>query len=75
MEKRAILSIDGGGTRGIIPATVLMKLEGATGKPTRETFSFVAETLTEAADCTLNNAPVDLLLTARRVPDGERGTS
>lgn len=131
MERRAILSIDGGGIRGIIPATVLMELEEVTGKAARETFSFVAgtstgaiiasalsagvparrirdlylrlarkifaanpfsqvkrvftgsmysierlrrfiaETLAEAADWTLNDAPVDLLLTAKRVPDGK----
>ena len=41
-----ILSIDGGGIRGIIPALLLEKLEQTTGRPARETFSFVAGTST-----------------------------
>ncbi len=41
---RRILSIDGGGLRGIIPATLLAGLEDATGRPARETFDFVAGT-------------------------------
>jgi predicted acylesterase/phospholipase RssA len=43
-----ILSIDGGGIRGIIPALLLEKLEQTTGRPARETFSFVAGTSTGA---------------------------
>ena len=46
MASRYLLSIDGGGLRGIIPATLLAGLEDATGKLTRETFSFVAGTST-----------------------------
>jgi uncharacterized protein len=48
MERRYLLSIDGGGIRGIIPALALAKLEQETGKPARETFSFVAGTSTGA---------------------------
>lgn len=42
--RRLLLSIDGGGIRGIIPATLLVALEELTGRPARETFSFVAGT-------------------------------
>ena len=45
---RRILSIDGGGIRGIMPATVLAGLEAHTGRPTRDTFDFVAGTSTGA---------------------------
>jgi hypothetical protein len=48
MARRYLLSIDGGGIRGIIPAVALAKLEGVTGRPARETFSFVAGTSTGA---------------------------
>src|ERR687884_96809 len=48
MARRYLLSLDGGGIRGIIPATALIKLEQTTGKLTRETFSFVAGTSTGA---------------------------
>ena len=48
MARKYLLSIDGGGIRGILPATALVKLEQATGKPVRETFSFVAGTSTGA---------------------------
>ena len=47
-ERRRILSIDGGGVRGIIPACVLAALEQTTGKPAREHFDFVAGTSTGA---------------------------
>ena len=46
---RRILTIDGGGVRGIIPATLLAALESATGRPTRETFEFVAGTSSEVS--------------------------
>ncbi|HSI99192.1 MAG TPA: patatin-like phospholipase family protein [Patescibacteria group bacterium] len=45
---RRILTIDGGGIRGIIPATLLAALESATARPVRETFDFVAGTSTGA---------------------------
>ncbi len=48
MARKYLLSIDGGGIRGIIPALLLLKLEQTTGKPARETFSFVAGTSTGA---------------------------
>jgi predicted acylesterase/phospholipase RssA len=43
---KRILTIDGGGVRGIIPATLLADLERATGRPTRDAFDFVAGTST-----------------------------
>ena len=46
--KRRILSIDGGGIRGLIPAFLLQSLEAATGRPAREAFDFVAGTSTGA---------------------------
>jgi patatin-like phospholipase/acyl hydrolase len=45
---KKILSIDGGGIRGIIPASVLIKLEQQTNKPVRECFDFIAGTSTGA---------------------------
>jgi uncharacterized protein len=48
MVKKYVLSIDGGGIKGIIPACALVKLEQATGKLARETFSFVGGTSTGA---------------------------
>ncbi len=48
MARRYLLSIDGGGVRGIIPAMALLKLEQITNRPARETFSFVAGTSTGA---------------------------
>lgn len=48
MSQRYVLSIDGGGIRGIIPAVALVKLENTTGRLTREIFSFVAGTSTGA---------------------------
>jgi predicted acylesterase/phospholipase RssA len=45
---RRILAIDGGGVRGIIPATVLASLERATGTLARDQFDFVAGTSTGA---------------------------
>lgn len=41
-----ILSVDGGGIRGIIPATVLQMLERETGKPIHELFDVFAGTST-----------------------------
>lgn len=128
---RHILTIDGGGIRGIIPAVVLAALERQTGRLTRDSFDFVAGTSTgavlaagiaagipadelarlyeersaelfrrvpifstlrriltgsmyetstlhriirdelgEARDWRLNDAPVDMLITAKRLSDG-----
>ena len=41
-----VLSIDGGGIRGIIPAIVLAELERATGRPVADTFDLIAGTST-----------------------------
>lgn len=43
-----VLSIDGGGIRGVIPATVLAELEARTGRPTAELFDLIAGTSTGA---------------------------
>lgn len=48
MAHKYLLSIDGGGIRGIIPACLLVKLEQTTGKLTRDVFSFLAGTSTGA---------------------------
>ncbi len=48
MARKYLLSIDGGGLRGILPVTALVKLEQTTDRPARETFSFVAGTSTGA---------------------------
>ena len=45
---RRVLAIDGGGVRGVIPATLLAALERSTGRPTRECFDFIAGTSTGA---------------------------
>lgn len=45
---RRILSIDGGGVRGLIPAVALAELERRTGALARESFDFVAGTSTGA---------------------------
>ncbi|MEO6294515.1 MAG: patatin-like phospholipase family protein [Candidatus Limnocylindria bacterium] len=129
---RRILTIDGGGIRGIIPAVLLAALERQTGRLTRDAFDFVAGTSAgavlvagiaagipaqrlmtlyeerashifrripaigtlrriitgsmydtsalhrlireelgpEARDWRLNDAPVDMLITAKRLSDG-----
>ena len=43
---RKVLSIDGGGIRGIIPAMVLAEIESRSGKPISEMFDLVAGTST-----------------------------
>jgi uncharacterized protein len=48
MTRKYLLSIDGGGLRGIIPLSALIKLEQTTGRLSRDTFSFVAGTSTGA---------------------------
>jgi patatin-like phospholipase/acyl hydrolase len=45
---KRILSIDGGGIRGIIPACTLVALEDQLGKPVRECFDYLAGTSTGA---------------------------
>jgi len=46
MATRTILSIDGGGIRGLIPAKILEALEDRCGKPVAELFDYVAGTST-----------------------------
>lgn len=130
MTGKYLLSIDGGGIRGIIPACLLVALEKQTGKPAREVFSFsagtstgailtatiaagvpatktldlylkratevfpqhpwnilrrilvgsmysaralrsvIAQELGPASEWSLNDAPIDVLLTAKRIDDG-----
>jgi hypothetical protein len=65
MGHQYLLSIDGGGIRGIIPATALLKLEETTHRPLRETFSFVAGTSTGA----LLSAAIAAGIPARRILD------
>lgn len=48
MTKKALLAIDGGGIRGIIPLCALVELERQIGKPCREVFSFMSGTSTGA---------------------------
>jgi hypothetical protein len=48
MARKILLSIDGGGIRGILPACALAKLEEETGRAAREIFSFSAGTSTGA---------------------------
>lgn len=43
---KKILSIDGGGVRGIIPASVLSEVERITGRPVSSLFDFIAGTST-----------------------------
>src|ERR671939_111648 len=45
-ERARVLSIDGGGIRGIIPALVLVELEKRAGKRTFELFDLIAGTST-----------------------------
>ncbi|MDJ0736642.1 MAG: patatin-like phospholipase family protein [Nostocaceae cyanobacterium] len=46
MKTIKILSIDGGGIRGIIPAVILSEIEEKTGKRIAELFDFIAGTST-----------------------------
>ena len=63
---RAVLSVDGGGVRGIIPARVLAHLEGLVGAPCADVFDLIAGTSTGAI--------VALGLAVPRTHDGaERG--
>jgi hypothetical protein len=48
MSKRSLLTIDGGGIRGIVPLCAIIELEKQLGKPAREVFSFFAGTSTGA---------------------------
>jgi len=46
MQRVTILSIDGGGIRGILPATVLAEIERRTGQPIYRLFDLIAGTST-----------------------------
>lgn len=61
--KKVILSIDGGGMRGIIPLAMLVHLEEQTGKPAYELFDMVAGTSTGA----IIGAGLGLGLSARQI--------
>jgi patatin-like phospholipase/acyl hydrolase len=43
-HKKTILTVDGGGVRGIIPLMALLKLERDSGRPCRDLFDFVGGT-------------------------------
>ena len=65
---RRILAVDGGGVRGIIPASVLASLERATGTLARDQFDFVAGTSTGAviAGAVAAGIPADRLISLYR---------
>jgi patatin-like phospholipase/acyl hydrolase len=46
MQKFRILSINGGGIRGVIPATILAHIERETGKPAHQLFDLIVGTST-----------------------------
>ena len=48
MTRKVILSVDGGGLRGVIPVSLLVALERITGRSARESFQFLAGTSTGA---------------------------
>jgi hypothetical protein len=48
MSRKHLLSIDGGGIRGIIPLCALAELEAQLNQPARDVFSFIAGTSTGA---------------------------
>ena len=67
---RRVLSIDGGGIRGIIPALVIAHLERTTGKPACELFDLIVGTSTGgilALGLALQDEAGDPLLAAKRM--------
>jgi hypothetical protein len=68
MSHRYLLSIDGGGLRGIIPAVALVKLEQTIGKLSREIFSLVSvqrHTRSSVGFCSAPTGPPDTPATRR----------
>jgi patatin-like phospholipase/acyl hydrolase len=67
----SVLSIDGGGIRGIIPAMVLAEIERRADRPTAELFDLVAGTSTggiiAAATCSPESRPASDLVALYRV--------
>jgi patatin-like phospholipase/acyl hydrolase len=67
----SVLSIDGGGIRGIIPALVLGEIELRAGRPTAELFDLVAGTSTggiiAAATCAPESRPASDLVSLYRI--------
>ena len=53
----SVLSIDGGGIRGIIPAAILAEIEKRTGKPICELFDYIAGTSTGGIIAAMLAAP------------------
>lgn len=51
MSRKFILSIDGGGIRGVIPLCALVELEAQLRTPAREVFSFMSGTSTGSIIC------------------------
>ncbi|MCA0371007.1 MAG: patatin-like phospholipase family protein [Proteobacteria bacterium] len=54
-----ILSIDGGGVRGVIPLTILSEIERRTGKPISESFDVITGTSTGGVIALSLSAPAD----------------
>lgn len=70
---KKILTIDGGGIRGIIPASTLVALETQLGKPVQECFDYVAGTSTGAliAAAVCAGIPADRILNIYTQRSGE----
>lgn len=64
-QKKTLLSIDGGGMRGVIPLAMLMYLEDKTGKPAYDLFDMVGGTSTGA----IIGAGLGLGMTAHEIMD------
>lgn len=60
MQKFRILSIDGGGMRGVVPLTILKKVEELTGNPIWQSFDLIAGTSTGGLIATALTIPKNL---------------